>query len=135
MAGWSVRVLPFLMVLLLLPVLHLQAQQHTVRADSLSQHPTVRNPSSRSGDRFWAPDKAQHFMGSLISTVLVHQILFRSAGLEKMTSRQMAVGFSFSLGVLKEVRDSRQPGNHFSWKDLLADAAGIAVGVVLINQP
>lgn len=34
-----------------------------------------------------------------------------------------------SVGVAKELFDSTQPGNEFSWGDLAADAIGTAVGI------
>lgn len=86
-------------------------------------------------DRFLAPDKAQHFMFSIIATVFTSQMLERKAGTGHRNSLQMAGGVTLTLGIGKEIRDSRQPRNHFSWKDLLADVAGIAVGLVLANQP
>lgn len=42
----------------------------------------------------------------------------------------MAIAFvvALAIGVYKEVKDSKQTGNHFCWKDLLADAIGAAIG-------
>ncbi len=135
MAGRAFLFISFLMMvgLLLPPVLPAQ----TTRAGSDSTQIAVPKSqfSQKISDSFWGADKAQHFMGSLMSTVLVHQILHRSCKRDFRSSRNIAIGFSFSLGILKEIRDSRQPGNHFSWKDLLADVAGIAAGVVLLSQP
>ena len=36
-------------------------------------------------------------------------------------------------GISKEIRDSRQPGNFFSWGDLAADAVGAGLGVWVGN--
>lgn len=33
-----------------------------------------------------------------------------------------------AIGVWKEVKDSKQPGNHFCWHDLIADACGALSG-------
>ena len=35
------------------------------------------------------------------------------------------------VAVAKEVHDERTEGNHFCWKDVVADIAGIAVGSVV----
>lgn len=85
--------------------------------------------------RLVGSDKVQHFMASLISTVFVYKFSEVHLRMEKSHSKQVAVGFSLSVGIFKEIRDSRQPKNIFSWRDLLADVAGIGVGLVLINQP
>lgn len=44
-----------------------------------------------------------------------------------------AFGCAMVPGVLKEVIDSRQAGNHFSTKDLISDAVGAALGVTAGN--
>jgi uncharacterized protein YfiM (DUF2279 family) len=36
-----------------------------------------------------------------------------------------------SLGFVKELYDRRKPGNHFCWKDLAADAAGVLIGLII----
>lgn len=35
------------------------------------------------------------------------------------------------VAVAKEVRDERTDGNHWCWKDIVADAAGVALGSVV----
>lgn len=83
-------------------------------------------------DPFWAKDKAQHAIGSFFITGLALQSL-QKMGLSYHSSRLWAVSFSFSIGVGKEIRDSRQPRNRFSIPDLIADALGIGVAVLLVR--
>ncbi len=45
----------------------------------------------------------------------------------------VAFGVAMIPGVLKEVADSTRKNNHFSGKDLVADALGAALGVQLGN--
>ncbi len=91
--------------------------------------------TTRIADSFWGRDKHQHFVGSLIHTVFWGKLLQEKAGLEKPPAMMVAGGITFSLGVGKEFRDAHRPGNHFCWKDLFADALGVVVGLVLLNQP
>ncbi len=104
-----------------------------VPSDSTRLHPSSTKPCFR--DRFFAPDKARHFMFNVISTVFVGKFAGERMGWSDRQSKHAAVTISLGIGLLKEVRDSRQPNNRFSWKDLVADVAGIAVGVALLNQP
>ncbi len=91
------------------------------------------NPSF--SDKYAAPDKAQHFMGSMISTVLFYKIFQDPLQMENSNSKFLAVGITLGLGVSKEIYDSSRSKGAFSWKDLLADMAGIAAGLILANQP
>lgn len=84
-------------------------------------------------DQWFSRDKGLHFAGSLITTVLVSQSLQKTDVSGKTSSSVAAVSFSFSLGLGKEIIDGTKRGNHFSWKDLTADVAGIAVGFLLIK--
>ncbi len=101
-------------------------KQIAVRAD------TVRPMGV--ADAWLAPDKGKHFLGSLMLTVFTARALHQEFGVSDRRSRRIGVGVSLSLGLIKEMRDRRQPGNHFCWKDLLANLGGIGVAIVLLNQ-
>ena len=92
-----------------------------------------KNPAL--SDKLTASDKAQHFMGSLISTVLFYKIFQDPLEMEKSNSKYLAVGITMGLGISKEIYDNSRSKGAFSWKDLLADVAGITVGLILVNQP
>ncbi len=69
-------------------------------------------------------DKLEHFAGSFILAWILSFFL----------SRFWAVGLAFGLGFLWEVKDGYYPYNRltgaiegFSWKDLIADMAGIGL--------
>ena len=74
-------------------------------------------------------------MGSLISTVLFYKIFQDPLQMDKSKSKVFAVGITLGLGISKELYDSSQTKGIFSWKDLLANVAGITVGLILVNQP
>ena len=90
---------------------------------------------TKDDDSILTNDKAKHFMGSLISTVFIHQLSTKHFDLEKTESKAIAGGVTFSIGILKESYDEFVKKKKFSWEDLIADAAGIAVGLILVNQP
>ncbi len=81
------------------------------------------------------PDKAQHFWGSLFSTIFIEKFTRKHFGFSKSTGRQFSVGITLSLGIIKELNDRNKPHNFFSWGDLVADTAGIIAGIMLANQP
>ena len=91
-------------------------------------------PPNRGTDPWWAPDKGHHFIGSLMMTVFAAQVLQRHFQLEQERSPWVGASISISLGLAKELRDRRQPGNHFCWKDFLSDIAGVGVALILLHQ-
>jgi uncharacterized protein YfiM (DUF2279 family) len=82
---------------------------------------------------WWAPDKGRHLVGSMISTVFLAKLNQQMFSLDKDASRAWAVSITFTLGVGKEVIDAQSPSNRFSWPDLVANIAGIALGIVLLE--
>jgi putative lipoprotein len=102
-------------------------------SDLLSEADSQFN--SRKVDRFLAADKAKHFTASLISTVFLYKIFEKGLSIDQQEGKIYSFSLTISLGLSKEIYDKSRPGNYFSWKDLLADAAGIAAGLILINQP
>ncbi|NOX38538.1 MAG: hypothetical protein GXO78_13485 [Calditrichaeota bacterium] len=92
------------------------------------------SPTGQGGDPWFAPDKGHHFMGSLMMTVFSAQVLQRQFQMEPERSPWVGASIAFSLGLAKEFRDRRRPGNHFCWKDLLADLAGVGVALILLHQ-
>jgi uncharacterized protein YfiM (DUF2279 family) len=84
-------------------------------------------------DKYFAPDKAKHFLAGMISTIFVYKSVENH--MQENQSRYLAGGITFSLGIAKEFYDKSRPENHFSWKDLLADVVGIGAGFIILNQP
>jgi uncharacterized protein YfiM (DUF2279 family) len=88
--------------------------------------PIIRNADLWSGD-----DKIRHALSSFISTTLLTQLGNQSLEWKKQHARIFAAGTTMSLGFVKELYDRRKPGNHFCWKDLAADAAGVLLGLMI----
>lgn len=87
---------------------------------------------ARGGDSWFGADKARHFTASFLLTGAVSRGL-RVHGHES-PSRSLAagVGFTVSLGGLKEMFDRTGRG-HASWKDMAANALGAGCGALLLS--
>ncbi len=105
------------------PPLALQSPETRViaRADSL-----------RPPDMWIARDKAMHASASLLLTLSGQYMLTDKAGLSDAQALPVSAATTLALGVVKEIADSRRSvGPHFSWRDLVADAAGVALGALI----
>lgn len=85
-------------------------------------------------DAWIARDKGMHFAGSFIITGLSTLTLRKVYGASKVRSVNMGVSISLSLGVFKEIFDSRQPRNFFSYKDLAMDVAGTFLAYLVFRE-
>ena len=84
-------------------------------------------------DSWFGIDKGQHFTGSLIGTILLSEVNNRYLNVDKSHSKNIGVGIVFSIGVTKELFDSKKENNIFSWKDLVANVAGIITGLAIME--
>ncbi len=73
-------------------------------------------------DKFW------HFSASFVTVGAAYHLSANRTRLSSPWPTSLALGGTLTLGVSKEFCDLAGPGKHFSWKDLVADAAGICVG-------
>jgi putative lipoprotein len=84
-------------------------------------------------DSWIAKDKARHAVASaLIVGGSVWYSKYKNHS-RPNDSMRFGVGFTLSLGLAKELSDARKPGGMFSWKDLAADALGLAAGVLALG--
>ncbi len=79
-------------------------------------------------------DKVMHFTGSAFLTYWNYG--FSQDILENSNEESLYFSISFTalLGTSKEYSDKRSKSTGWSWPDLVYDLAGIALGVVLINN-
>ena len=67
---------------------------------------------SNCNDSWTGKDKVKHFGVCLVLAVICPIV-------------------AVAVAVAKEVRDERTEGNHWCWKDIVADAVGVALGTVV----
>ncbi len=79
-------------------------------------------------DGWFSQDKIYHFMSGFIVTASISGGLRIRLNRSRKDSVSMASSAIFSIGIIKEIYDSRQRNNHFCWKDLTADVIGILFG-------
>ncbi len=84
-------------------------------------------------DRWLAPDKAKHFLAGTFITVFAYETAYRRFDKPEKGSRGIAISSGMFISVIKEIIDSRSPGNHFCLKDLTADILGITAGLWLVR--
>ncbi len=93
---------------------------------------TVASPPP--GDDWFGRDKALHAGGSFLLTLAGQYVLTDKAALSNGDALPVAAGAALALGLAKEVMDSRRErGPHFCWRDLAADAAGVALAAAVVG--
>ena len=85
-------------------------------------------------DKWFAIDKLQHFSYSCLVSLGCQYILVNKNSNTEEESLPISSALSFSAGLLKELNDNRGKNGFFSWKDMVANAAGIAVAAVIISN-
>lgn len=84
-------------------------------------------------DQWFGKDKLAHFAVSVASVGFTNHWLEFEASKPPNQARNAAIGFTFSLGLFKEMIDATKPDNHFSYKDLAADVLGVFCGSFLFT--
>ena len=87
----------------------------------------------RLADPWFGEDKVKHFIASFVATSITASAA-RATGIDATTSAWVGAGASTAIGVLKELQDTRRPGQVSSARDLVWDLGGTAAGVVLMRQ-
>ena len=85
-------------------------------------------------DSWFSRDKAHHFLTSAFLTTAGYYYSREQKNFSNFKSQQDGIYFSLSLGIIKEIRDGLKKNNSFSWKDLVADILGTAVGLALVSD-
>ena len=85
-------------------------------------------------DNWFAIDKLQHFSYSCLISLGCQYVLVNKQNNTEEESLPISSALSFSAGLMKELDDNRRENGFFSWKDMVANAAGIAVAAVIISN-
>lgn len=90
-------------------------------------------PDTTLHDPWLGRDKALHTGGSFLLTLSGQYVLTAKLAASEGTALPIAAGTTLALGLTKEILDSRRTARpHFSTRDLVADAVGVALAVGLI---
>jgi uncharacterized protein YfiM (DUF2279 family) len=85
-------------------------------------------PATREPDRWFGMDKFWHFSASFVSVGAGYHLCENRVNMDSPWPTALSLGGTLGLGLSKEFLDLRGPSRHFSWKDLVADLAGIGLG-------
>ena len=85
-------------------------------------------------DKWFAIDKLQHFSYSCLISLGCQYVLVNKQNKTEDESLPISSALSFSTGLLKELNDNRGKNGFFSWKDMVANIAGITVAAVIISN-
>ena len=85
-------------------------------------------------DKWFAIDKLQHFSYSCLISLGCQYVLVNKQNNTEEESLPISSALSFSAGLLKELNDNRGKNGFFSWKDMVANVAGIAVAAFIISN-
>ena len=85
-------------------------------------------------DKWFAIDKLQHFSYSCLISLGCQYVLVNKQNNTEEESLPISSALSFSAGLLKELKDNRGKNGFFSWKDMVANIAGITVAAVIISN-
>ena len=86
-------------------------------------------------DRMFTADKGHHFAVSAAIYAVSFYALRQELNASQPAAVQASVGVALSFGIGKEVFDRFSPNGSVSWRDLLADLAGVALAAALFSLP
>ena len=85
-------------------------------------------------DDWLGRDKALHAGGSFLMTLAGQYVLTDKGTLSNGEALPVAAGAALAVGLAKEVLDSKRPRDpHFCWRDLAADATGVALAALVVG--
>ena len=126
------NVLPVPALWLTVALLSLLAQPKNCFA-SEPQNYLIKNSNSvaeKPRDPWLAVDKYRHLMASALLVGIISDVLRVEGNQPRDRAVGIGVSITLSLGIGKELYDRSHPGHVASWRDLAADLAGIAVGIL-----
>jgi len=94
----------------------------------------VKVDSTKYEDKWLAFDKVQHFTFSFLWTLSSQYVLVNNMNMYEQDALCYSVVSSLSAGIMKETYDMKQPNGYFSNKDMVANALGILLAVMIINE-
>jgi uncharacterized protein YfiM (DUF2279 family) len=115
----------------------LVAQAPDSLSDSLRNGPrpgsVFTKPILPVSDQWFSQDKFLHFYFSATIAGLSYHIYADQLKRDNNQGKVISVSLTALVGLGKEIYDKKKK-NHFSWKDLFWDGAGLAAGYLLFIQ-
>ena len=99
------------------------------------QGPEQKTVEHAAKDKWIAIDKVQHFSYSCLISLGVQYVLVNKLEMNEDSAMPLSMAMSFSLGIIKELRDKKGKDGFFSKKDLVANGFGILTAGVIILLP
>ena len=94
----------------------------------------AENKRSKKRDNWFAIDKVQHFSYSCLIAFGCQYIFVNKLNKTEKNSLPVSSALSFGAGLLKELNDLKGKNGYFSFKDMVANSAGIVVAAIIIDQ-
>ena len=109
-------------------------EQGSSSSISISRETNDSKTKAERIDKWLAIDKLQHFSYSCLISLGCQYVLVNKQNNTEEESLPISSALSFSAGLLKELNDNRGKNGFFSWKDMVANVAGIAVAAFIISN-
>ena len=100
-----------------------------------NQGPEQKTVEHAAKDKWIAIDKVQHFSYSCLISLGVQYVLVNKLEMNEDSAMPLSMAMSFSLGIIKELRDKKGRDGFFSRRDLVANGFGILTAGVIILLP
>lgn len=100
---------------------------------SLILHP-AQHDTLKVHDKWLAWDKVEHLGVSTLLSGMFYNVFHDFYYNNRESSTYFSASFSFAFGLGKELYDKKKPEGRFSYKDLVADAMGIGLGLWIATR-
>jgi len=96
----------------------------------------VQTTAGKTGTDDWLGfDKLKHFTFSMMLSTTIYYYCERAASLNPSVAYRISFSVPLTIGLGKELVDWRRPPHHLlSYKDLIADVAGVLCGLIILHQ-
>ena len=122
----------FFIILIVLSIYSVSCAQDSKNNDGTFK--TVKVSQLPRRDSLISEDKVDHFLVSAYISALTYYLLKEEASASHETAVIVGASFSFSIGLGKELYDKKSGRGTASWKDVVADVVGIAVGLLILSN-
>jgi len=89
---------------------------------------------SQQNDDWLSSDKATHFVSSAFITAGGFYFFHQEQNVECDKSLLISASVTLAIGIGKEIYDRKNPKHVASWKDLVADIAGIGLAFLILKR-